>query len=211
MRAKRRKVAAESHHSEDDEEMGDARVSARKTSAGFHDAYEEVLYGSESELEGTDDEGQGPVKAASSKKNKKKQGSAGDAFIREGDEDSPLDFLDRSALGRITSSKPVQRKAQNLSKDVKYDEEGRMIFKESDSEASDSDESEEEEDYYMQAQKSADGFVRTARNKIKFKKGVKEDDVDEDDAMDVDGSAKRKKKAQRYEALGKEYRSKVRH
>ncbi|KAI9322902.1 NUC173 domain-containing protein [Dichotomocladium elegans] len=219
LRAKRKKAAAAGTNDESDEEMleGAARESAKKTGKGFHDAYEEVLYGSESELDDSDDEALQGVKAAlaaaangNTKKKTSKQQQLPGTYIREAEDDTPLDFLDQSALARITSSKPVQRKKQNLAKSVKYDDDGRMVFKEDSDENGNGDsESEAEEDYYMQAQKSADGFVRNEQNKIKFKKGVKNDDFD--DAMDVDegATAKRKKKTkQRFEMVGKEYRSK---
>ncbi|KAG2219452.1 hypothetical protein INT45_008100 [Circinella minor] len=223
MRAKRKKSAANHHgESSDEEEDIAARQSAKKVGAGYHDAYEEVLYGSESELEGSDDDEEmvsngksGLGKNASG--NTKKNGGR-DTFIREGVDDTPLDFLDRSALARITSTKPQQKKQQqqqSLAQSAQYNDEGRMVFNES----GDSDSGEEEEtgeevdktDYYMLAQKSAHGFVRTEQNKIRFKKGGKDDDED-DDAMDVDGENKRKKKQrvkkQQYELIGKEYRSK---
>ncbi|KAI9490962.1 NUC173 domain-containing protein [Zychaea mexicana] len=221
MRAKRKKATAAAGGEESsDEEDNAARASAKKVGAGFHDAYEEVLYGSESELEGSDDDEDNEmisnVKAALASKNgatnnKKSHKQDADTFIREGADDTPLDFLDRSALARITSTKPQQKKKQNLAKSAQYDDEGRMVFNEpGDAGNSDGDDDEEEEDFYMQAQKSADGFVRNEQNKIKFKKGGKDAD-DDDDAMDVDGENKRKKKRaakQQYELIGKEYRSK---
>lgn len=213
LRAKRRKAL--DNQEDSDEEMmdeGAAREMAKKTGAGFHDAYEEALYGSESELDGgSDDEVLQNVKTALAKVNKKK--GLPQTYIREGADDTPLDFLDRSALSRITSSKPVERKKQTLAKSAEYDDDGRMIFKESDDESDKDSEEEETEDYYMQAQKSADGFVRTQQNKIKFKKGGQNNDLDDNDAMDVDQGAlaKRKKKAkQQFEMIGKEFRSKVR-
>lgn len=213
LRAKRRKAL--DNQEDSDEEMmdeGAAREMAKKTGAGFHDAYEEALYGSESELDGgSDDEVLQNVKTALAKVNKKK-GGLPQTYIREGADDTPLDFLDRSALSRITSSKPVERKKQTLAKSAEYDDDGRMIFKESDDESDKDSEEEETEDYYMQAQKSADGFVRTQQNKIKFKKGGQNNDLDDNDAMDVDQGAlaKRKKKAkQQFEMIGKEFRSKV--
>ncbi|KAI8147991.1 NUC173 domain-containing protein [Fennellomyces sp. T-0311] len=197
LRAKRKKAATGGNDSSDEE--GAARESAKKMGSGFHDAYEEVLYGSESELEDSDDEQQ-----KSTGKQKKAQKHT-DTFIREGAQDAPLDFLDRSALARITSTKPQQKKKQALK--AEYNDEGRMVFNESEDSGSSDEEQEEEEDYYMQAQKSADGFVRTEQNKIRFKKGGKGDD--DEDAMDVDDQVKRKKKVQKkYELIGKEYRTK---
>ena len=226
MRAKRKKATANNGESSDEEDIA-ARQSAKKVGAGYHDAYEEVLYGSESELEGSDDDDEmiSNVKSALAKnaganaKNASKKNGGRDTFIREGAGDTPLDFLDRSALARITSTKPQQKKQQqqSLAESAQYNDEGRMVFNESDDSDSGEEKGAGEEvdktDYYMLAQKSAHGFVRTEQNKIRFKKGGKDDDENEDDdAMDVDGENKRKKKQrvkkQQYELIGKEYRSK---
>ncbi|CAM0135399.1 unnamed protein product [Umbelopsis sp. WA50703] len=61
----------------------------------------------------------------------------------------------------------------------------------------------------MQAQNSADGFVRGQGNKIKFKKRGNQSMFD-DDIMDVDDKEKRTKKKieRKMDAIGKEYRSK---
>ncbi|KAI8375951.1 NUC173 domain-containing protein [Radiomyces spectabilis] len=211
LRAKRNKSGLGDSDMEDDEAVAN-RESAKKLS-GMNDAYEEVLYGSESELEMSDDEEMGGAASANAggKKNKKKQAGA-QTFIHESEESGPIDFLDKSALSRISSAKPTQRKVKNLAKAAAFDEdeEGRLVIQGSDDEA-DMEEAVVEEDYYMQAQKSADGFVRDRRNRIKFKKGKGEDDdMGEDDAMDVDGAAekrRKKKQAQRFEKVGKEYRS----
>lgn len=187
MRAKRKKEQAAAATMDVDME-GNSTSSKKVASAGFHDAYEEVLYGSESELdssEGEDDDEEMMVDnnnaktALASKKTKKKQKQHTTTFIRE-DEDTPLDFLDKSALSRITSSKPKQRKKPSLAKSGQFDEDGRLIVvsepstkKNNKKEESSEEDNEEEEDYYMEAQKSEDGFIRTAQNKIKFKKTQK--------------------------------------
>lgn len=72
------------------------------------------------------------------------------------------------------------------------------------------EEENEAENYYMQAQNSADGFTRGQGNKIKFKKRGKESMFD-DDMMEVDDKEKRTKKKieRKLDVIGKEYRSKV--
>lgn len=209
LRAKRKKADAGEEEGEE-EEMQDTRQSAAKN-VGGQDAYEEVLYGSDSELDDSDNEMIQNVKSALNKKQGKKDKTDGLTYIREGEDDNPLDFLDRSALGRITSAKPKQLKNKSLAKGAKFDEEGKLIINEHDGESDSEDSEEEEEDYFMQAQKSADGFIRTERNKIKFKKAGKHGN--DDDAMDLDeegGAGRRKKKSpkERYEMIGKEFRSK---
>ncbi|KAG0173889.1 hypothetical protein DFQ28_004848 [Apophysomyces sp. BC1034] len=213
LRAKRKKDSAAQDESEEEEETEIAGRQAANKMGGFTDAYEEVLYGSESELEGSDDETLQVAKAALANhdKKKKKKQTGGDTYIREDEESGPLDFLDRSALGRISSSKPSQRKTKSAASAANFsqDDDGRMVINESGDEgAEESDEA--EEDYYMQAQRSADGFVRDKRNRIKFKKGKQNGD---DDAMEVDegvaaDARKKKKPQQKFEKIGKEFRTK---
>ncbi|CEG82337.1 hypothetical protein RMATCC62417_16418 [Rhizopus microsporus] len=182
--------------------------------AGLADAYEEVLYGSDSEIDDdSDDETVQKVKAAvetlKQQKKKKNKQLQQQAFIRE-DEDSPLDFLDRSALGHISSSKPVQRKKKNIASAFNENEDGRLIISEPTANAQNTgNDDEDTEDYYMQHVTNPDGFVRDKRNRIKFKKGK---DAQED-AMELDddeesGASKKKKPSQKYEKIGKEFRSK---
>lgn len=91
-------------------------------------------------------------------------------------------------------------------------DDGRLVINNSDDEASGeaNEEENEAENYYMQAQNSADGFTRGQGNKIKFKKRGKESMFD-DDMMEVDDKEKRTKKKieRKLDVIGKEYRSKV--
>ncbi|KAI8970843.1 NUC173 domain-containing protein [Pilobolus umbonatus] len=206
LRAKKKK-GANAAESEDEEEVS-ARATTKK--GDFQDAYEEVLYGSESEIEddGSEDETLKVAKAigkATAQKSKKKQ-NAPNAFIREDGEDTPLDFLDRSALGRISSSKPMQRKMKTNQNDFTEDDSGRLVINEP-KDNDDHSEGEAQEDYYMQHVTNPDGFVRDKRNRIKFKKGKDA----KDDSMEIDdgeSGKKVKKPVQRYERIGKEFRSK---
>ncbi|KAI8641706.1 NUC173 domain-containing protein [Parasitella parasitica] len=212
LRAKRRKNANAADDDSDEEEDVSARAAAKK--GAFQDAYEEVLYGSESEIddEGSEDETLKTVKAAATalKQQKKKKQSVSNAFIREDDEDGPLDFLDRSALGRISSNKPQQRKTKSSKGAFAEGEDGRLVINEPTSpQEADEDAGEDAgEDYYLQHMTNPDGFTRDKRNRIKFKKG--KDTVD--DAMEVDdgteGPKKAKKPVKKFERIGKEFRSK---
>lgn len=213
LRAKRKKGANNADQSDDeDNEDVSARAAAKK--GAFQDAYEEVLYGSESEIDDDDseDETLKTVKAAitAQKQKQKKKQAVSNAFIREDDEDGPLDFLDRSALGRISSNKPTQRKLKSNKGAFAEGDDGRLVINEpKEHNANDDDEEQEEatEDYYMQHITNPDGFVRDKRNRIKFKKG--KDAVD--DAMEVDDGEegkKEKRPVKKFEKIGKEFRSK---
>ncbi|KAG1463939.1 hypothetical protein G6F56_005184 [Rhizopus delemar] len=209
LRAKRKKTAVQADSDDEDNEVS-ARTAAKK--GAFQDAYEEVLYGSDSEIDDdSDDETVQTVKAAADalkqqKKKKNKQLQQQQAFIRE-DEDSPLDFLDRSALGHISSSKPVQRKVKNNKGAFAENEDGRLMIAEPTKGGEQVEGEQVPEDYYMQHVTNPDGFVRDKRNRIKFKKGKDA----QDDSMEVDdeeGPSKKKNVTQRFEKIGKEFRSK---
>ncbi|KAI9486103.1 MAG: NUC173 domain-containing protein [Benjaminiella poitrasii] len=208
LRAKRRKQV----NADDSDVEAGARAMAKK-GGDFQDAYEEVLYGSESEVDDDDDDDNDneTLKAAATalKQHKaKKQQQA--AFIREGGDDEPLDFLDRSALGHISSSKPTARRTtKNVRNEFAEGDDGRLVINEPKSTANDDESGDEEaeEDYYMQHVTNPDGFVRDKRNRIRFKKSK-----DNSDAMEVDDDdepkSKAKKPAKKFERIGKEFRSK---
>ncbi|KAI8378224.1 NUC173 domain-containing protein [Choanephora cucurbitarum] len=207
LRAKRKKTANAPADDSDNED--DVRTAAKK--GAFQDAYEEVLYGSDSEIDDdSEDETLKTVKAAADalkQKKKKNQGVTPNTFIREDGEDGPLDFLDRSALGRISSSKPTQRKMKNNKDAFAENEEGRLVINEPTAQNDEEESGEEqEEDYYMQHVTNPDGFVRDKRNRIKFKKGK-----DAVEAMEVDDGeepVKTKKPKKQFEKIGKEFRTK---
>ncbi|RCH92144.1 hypothetical protein CU098_002645 [Rhizopus stolonifer] len=206
LRAKRKKNAQANDESDDDDNDVSARAAAKK--GAFQDAYEEVLYGSESEIDDdSEDETLKAVSNALKQKNKKKQGVS-NTFIREDGEDGPLDFLDRSALGRISSSKPTQRKLKNNKNAFAENDEGRLVINEptEGKEDGSDEEGEQQEDYYMQHVTNPDGFVRDKRNRIKFKKG--KDAVEAMELDDGEEGTKVKKPKKQYEKIGKEFRSK---
>ncbi|KAI7864923.1 NUC173 domain-containing protein [Spinellus fusiger] len=215
LQAKRKKATA--HDSDDEEEtaIGGRETASRMT--GLNDAFEDVVYGSESELEDSDTEAASSNTAraplgGNDKKKKKAVGAT--TYIREDEESGPVDFLDPSALGRISSAKPLRRKQRNLEKasGFVHSEDGRMVINDSDDEAKHEEKQVEtpEEDYYMQAQNSADGFIRDKNNRIKFKKNKNGTNADDDNEMDVDEgrSAKQMKRGPRFEKIGKEFKAK---
>jgi ribosomal RNA-processing protein 12 len=102
-RRERSKRAKNTNRDEDEEEALETVPRQAKGTKTGADAYEEAVYGSESEIEDSDDDTMQGVKesARNADKRSKKAKFATEAYIRE-DGDGPLDFLDRTALSRIS-------------------------------------------------------------------------------------------------------------
>ncbi|KAG0362438.1 hypothetical protein BGZ54_008630 [Gamsiella multidivaricata] len=179
-RAKRNKKNGSSAMDMDGEEDEDAEEESSKKSnkplymqTTFGSAYEDALYGSESDLSDDDDddeEGHNEGKTSQKKSSKKKQGA--DAWIKE-DGDTPLDFLDRTVVSRVTASHPstqTARKVKDLSSAFKTSSDGKLVINESESEnegGAEEEEVDEEtmqldqaENNYLESLKSLDGFTR---------------------------------------------------
>ncbi|KAF9573066.1 hypothetical protein EC968_009026 [Mortierella alpina] len=172
----------------------------------FGSAYEDALYGSESDLsdDDEDEEGGNEGKVAPKKSNKKKQGA--DAWIKE-DGDTPVDFLDRTVVSRVTASHPstqTARKLKDLSSSFKTSSDGKLMIEESDDseneggkggEDEEADEQQMEldqaENNYLESLQSMDGFTRGQGGKIKFNKTNKRGLVgkDGDTEMEQAGGA----------------------
>ncbi|KAL8718711.1 MAG: hypothetical protein Q9225_004192, partial [Loekoesia sp. 1 TL-2023] len=98
----------------------------------FESEYDEAIYGSEDEesssAERDDDETRKNSRSKSKPKQREREGSGKGTYIIE-DPNEPLDLLDRSALGRISTSKPVQFKQQGGSKHKpRMDLDGKLVF-----------------------------------------------------------------------------------
>ncbi|KAI9294395.1 NUC173-domain-containing protein [Neoconidiobolus thromboides FSU 785] len=159
-------------------------------------AFEDALYGSESELE-DDDEDKAP--AASSGLKRKMKSS--DAYIKDDNlGDTPIDFLDRKAISRITTNKPTNRPLEArkaLTSAFKTDKSGRLVIAdEGDSENEGENKADPKDnpnsirvnnDYYKESLESKEGFERV-NNRIKFKKqrgrGQEEIEIEEGGAQD---------------------------
>ncbi|KAF9159752.1 hypothetical protein DFQ26_006208 [Actinomortierella ambigua] len=224
-RAKRRKSAAASGAADDGEEEEEdetanatAASDAKKGSGApqlqapsFGSAYEDALYGSESDLSDDDEDGEGDdmdedrvANKASSKKNKNKNKGA-DAWIKE-DGDAPLDFLDRTVVSRVTASHPSlqqPRKVKELASQFKTTADGRFVVDDSDDSAEKGDDDDDEvddeerdeamqldqaENNYLASLKMADGFTRGQGGRIKFNKTNKRNALGkgDDDDMDIE-------------------------
>ncbi|KAJ2370799.1 pre-rRNA processing protein [Coemansia sp. RSA 2610] len=213
-----------------------AAAAAAVGKKSFGSTYEDIIYGSESELEDSDDERSAPKKKGEKAK-KVKGGSKieGDthptrpgAWIKE-DTEGPLDFLDRSAFTHFSSADPTAvatAKARRARAEPKM-RNGKFVFDDEEDEArkakakaaaeaaqTGGDAADAGEDYYLQSIKSKDGYYRTANQKIKFHKRKA---GDSDDEMDIasDGesgppkaSPGKKGKGNNGAAYGREFRAK---
>ncbi|KAF9396232.1 hypothetical protein CPC16_003942 [Podila verticillata] len=229
-RAKRNKKSGSAGMDMDDEEETEETDAKKSTKplymqTTFGSAYEDALYGSESDLS-DDDEGQeeGEGKVQTKKSNKKKQGA--DAWIKE-DGDTPLDFLDRTVVSRVTASHPstqTARKVKDLSSAFKTSSDGKLVIDDSDSDAgeAEAEEADEEqmeldqaENNYLESLKSLDGFTRGQGGKIKFNKTNKRGVVGKDEdteMMDAGGPgpirSKGPKEQRPTKGLGQDFKAK---
>ncbi|THH02095.1 hypothetical protein EW026_g741 [Hermanssonia centrifuga] len=201
-RAKRKK--ANNVEGDEDEEP----VAKAKPAAG--DAFEDIVYGSESELDDSDDEHQGP----SSKRAPQRKRETSGARLRV-DDDEPMDLLS-GAASRITNDKGKrQRKpGQEASKFKTDDDTGKMII---DNDNDDSSGENMGEDVvgtaYREAFTSADGFTRGPNGRVKFNKDTKKrrrenNDEDVDMADGEAGTGGRGAKRRSEVKFGQEFKAK---
>ncbi|GAA5821706.1 hypothetical protein JCM10212_004200 [Sporobolomyces blumeae] len=197
-RSKKKKLAQmEVDEADEDDEA------APKPQAAARSAYDEVLYGSESDVS-VDSDADVPVaqqptgvknRKSIARKNKKEQEGA---YIQE-DEDEVLDLLDDRMMSRISAARPASSKAQPrkaLDSHFKTDAaSGRLRFNEDDSDDEaapgpsrsrpvDADDVDSGMGAYLEAMRGEDGHTRDAKGRIKFNKGKRGID-DADDGEDV--------------------------
>jgi len=196
-RAKRKKAVAAGNVS--DEEP------SKKPITG--DAFEDVLYASESDLEGSDEDEE-EVAATTGKR----RGGDFSARLRL-DNDEPMDLLSGVAA-RVTSTKGSHRsKPRQDTAHFKTDgETGKMVFDESDS---DSDvgataQTDVTGTAYRESLTSVDGFTRGPGGRIKFNKDTKkrrhENEVDDEDVDMAEAEPANKKRSE--VKLGHEFKAK---
>jgi len=202
-RAKRKKASRAEE--EDDDEV-------KPTKAATGDAFEDVLYGSESELEDSEDE---TVSAPAPVSKKKHLGQG--ARLRL-DDDEPMDLLQGAAMKITNAQKDRRRKPGEDASRFKTDEDtGKMII--DNISDSDNDDAAAAADpagsAYREAITSVDGFTRGPNGKIKFNKDTKkrrreEDamDVDMVDADEVIGGKAKKPKKKNEPKFGHEFKAK---
>ncbi|KAL4254252.1 RRP12 family protein [Abortiporus biennis] len=188
-----------------DDEDGDD-VPSSKPVAG--DAFEDVLYGSESELEDSDDE----METTQANRKGKPKGDSGSRL--RVDDDEPMDLLSGVA-SRITNAKNQKRRkpGQEASKFKTDEDTGKMLIDEEDDDNDGGMEEDVTGTAYRETITSADGFTRGPNGKIKFNKDTKkrrraeaDDDVEMGDVEEGGGTKKSKKKAE--PTFGREFKAK---
>ncbi|KAK7472658.1 pre-rRNA processing protein [Stygiomarasmius scandens] len=200
-RAKRRK---ESRRGEQDEEE---EPQVNRTTG---DAFEDIVYGSESELDDSDDEE--PTRRSETRSNRKGQNSG---MRLRMDDDEPMDLLQGVASRVTNKSSDRRRKPGQDAAQFKVDEDsGKMIINNPDD---DSDAANNGQDVsgtaYRESITSVDGFTRGPNGRIKFNKDTKKrrHNEDGDDAMDVDDDNEKtttKQKRKSSTKLGQEFKAK---
>uniref|UniRef100_A0A1A8PT41 Ribosomal RNA processing 12 homolog n=2 Tax=Nothobranchius TaxID=28779 RepID=A0A1A8PT41_9TELE len=161
-RSKRRKQAAEEHgESESEEEAPKAKG----------ESIEDILAESDSDL--SEDEGKPQKKAGKRKKGK--------AWLKEGEEDDPLNFLDPKVSQRVLATNPELRKTSKVEHGFKVTSDGRLIIREDDEEDVKHQKGDEMKDILEEA---------GVKSKKSQKRTFKEGDFDED--MDVEPQFKYK-------------------
>lgn len=187
-RAKRQKEAQNHDDEDEDEDGGDPR-------SRFESGYDEALYSSDE----SGDSGDQDDVVRHLKRGGKKAG--GNAYILQ-DDDEPLDLLDRNALAKISSTRPVKVRRAGTSK-AKVDLDGKLILGDAKGAvvAGDDDDDAMEVDLpkgetgvgaYVAALKGRDVPRRGLRGKLKFSNKRQKDDEDddmEDDSDDDQGKA----------------------
>ncbi|KAI0305771.1 armadillo-type protein [Multifurca ochricompacta] len=169
-RAKRKKSFA----------SGDANEEPSRPTTG--DAFEDVLYASESELGDSD---KSDEEVAGTTRKRKTETFATRLRL---DDDEPMDLLS-GAASRVTSAKSSRRsKHRQDTSHFKTDEEtGKMIIDDSDLEAGGAAEEDVAGTAYQEAITSVDGFTRRPGGRVKFNKDTKkrrrEDVIDDDVEM----------------------------
>ncbi|CAK9785021.1 putative ribosomal protein [Cutaneotrichosporon oleaginosum] len=210
-RAKRKKAAAEN---------GDDDGAEGKPKQSSGNAFDDILYNSDSDLESDGEEESRPIKPLSKRQRKAAAAAAaaGQTFIRnEGDD--PLDLLSRSIAGGITRADPsVAARKRQPGQDAahfKTDRSGKLVIEESGDEDDEMDgkRAAGEGNAYMTAMRGVDGATRDARGGLKFNKNTKRarEAEREEEAMDLDeliGDKKPKKAKKKAVKLGEEFRSK---
>ncbi|XP_061914095.1 RRP12-like protein [Entelurus aequoreus] len=120
-----RKAEARSKRRKQVSEQQDDSYSEEETPIKKSDSIEDILADSDSDL--SEDEG---------KTRKKKGGKQqkGRAWLKEGEEDDPLNFLDPKVSQRVLATNPERKKSSKADHGFKVTSDGRLIIKEEDDE-----------------------------------------------------------------------------
>ncbi|PKU31139.1 rrp12- hypothetical protein [Limosa lapponica baueri] len=94
------------------------------------ESMEEILADSEDEEEEEEERQR-------SKERRKQARQKGQAWLKEGEEDEPLNFLDPNVSQRVLATKPGPKRSRGVSHDFQVSEDGRLIIHEEEDEADD--------------------------------------------------------------------------
>lgn len=183
------------------------QADAPKATAG--DAFEDVLYGSDSELDDSDDEDVPQQKGKPSASQRKFEG----ARIRL-DNDEPMDLLHGAATKVTTAGNGKKRKPGQEASKFKTDEDtGKMVIDDEDATLEADTGDLLAGAAYRETISSVDGFKRGPNGQVKFNKDTKKRRREEEDADvemdDAEGIQKPKSKRKSDVKLGQEFKSKV--
>ncbi|EIW83040.1 NUC173-domain-containing protein [Coniophora puteana RWD-64-598 SS2] len=219
-RAKRKKAAKEEEGESEEEAQAPARSG---------DAFEDVLYGSESEADSSDDDddARGPSKggraaAAAQRQNQKgagkRHGLDGGMHIRMDDGDEPMDLL-AGASARLTNTHERRKKPGQDARHFKMDADtGKMVIDAEEEggngEGAGAGGEDVEGTAYREGLTGADGFTRGPNGRVKFNKDTKKRRRAEAEMGDGDGDVEMgeanvgKKKKKGEPRPGNEFRAK---
>lgn len=186
-RNKRHKDAAKTAGAEGSDEEG-AGPQNTKRKGRFESEYDEAVYGSDDDSDGSDVSDNEVLG-----KNKKGAKKGSNTYIVE-DEEEPLDLLDRKALANISSTKPLKQRQPGKKTKAKVDLDGKLLLgqdSDGDDDAMILDTPAEGEAQdteggigaYVNAIKGRDAVQRGRGGRLKFSN---KRNNDEDDEMDVD-------------------------
>ncbi|KAK4047187.1 pre-rRNA processing protein [Microbotryomycetes sp. JL221] len=229
MRSKKKKLAAEEDQNDN---MSDAEDAPKPQTS--KSAYDEVLYGSDSDVSDSGDEREKPTTSSSKpeiynrktiQRKLKQQREGAEPLIHE-DENEVLDLLDDRMMSKISAARQAKGLPRKpLDSHFKTDKTSGKIRFEEDSSDSEVDSQAQLENSkgmgaYMEAMHGQDGHVTDAKGRVKFnktqgKRSRGDEDADEDGDVPVTAglkelevTKKRKKVRQDKVAIGGEFKAK---
>lgn len=197
-RSKRKKAGQDDASMEqEDEEVDKPQMGQRALKSVGADAFEEAIYGSESEISDSDDgkgdedlERKGERSSALSKgqRREKKNNAIEQEYLLQ-DDDAPMDLLDRGALasggkviasgGKQPSMNRKRQPGQEASKFTLDEETGRMLIEDPDEPQSDADETGDQIDVegagraYLDRERGVHGITTNKDGKVRLNKNNK--------------------------------------
>uniref|UniRef100_H3DGH8 Ribosomal RNA processing 12 homolog n=1 Tax=Tetraodon nigroviridis TaxID=99883 RepID=H3DGH8_TETNG len=183
-RSKRRKLVSE----EQDESESEAEVPKAKSQS-----IEDILAESDSGL--SEDEGKVQKKTGKAQK--------GRAWLKEGEEDDPLNFLDPKVSQRVLATNPAKKKSSKVEHGFKVTSDGRLIIRDEDEEGRDEDNG-EMKDILEEA-----GVKSKKTQKRKFQDGNFDEDMETEPQLKYKaGGAGIHRPLRGRDEIGSEYKSK---